>query len=411
MTPLINRLTSGVYTLGDTLKAYCPLSGSSTLTVLPYTSYTQDFALECKPSDSFDASIHATSLGFVPGSSTLLSIWAGDWWSRFHTSCIGRSTTLTFTLDPKLSYVSHFDGIAPSSIVGRTITWTITSGDISDFESRIFIQTNTSAKIGDTACNTAYIAPVVGYPDPNLSNNTLNYCCIVGSSFDPNTKEVAPKGKGVEGFIPKNTPLTYTIHFQNTGTASAKDITIFDTLSNNLDVASFHMINSSHNAEVYLDSNLLKFRFNDIYLPDSNSDYYGSMGSITFGILPIHGLAVGSEIKNGAGIYFDYNEPVITNYTLNTIDNTTGIQHINIGNLKAEIFPNPTDKELNIKVEKKANFIVTMTDMLGGIVASEQSQNGSSISIATQNLAAGMYLLNISDTEGNQQNRKVIVQH
>ena len=51
-----------------------------------------------------------------------------------------------------------------------------------------------------------------------------------------------------------------------------------------------------------------------------------------------------------------------------------------------------------------------MVDMLGRTIAKEQSQNGN-ISINTQNLAAGMYLLSVRDAEGNQQNTKVMVKH
>lgn len=411
ITPMVNRYYFGwLGSSGDTLKPLCPSSGSVTLTVAAMGSYTHDFAYECKPVSSFDASVSVSSNCYVPGDTSLMKVWAGDWWRVYYYNCLSLTSSVTLTLDSKLSYIGHYDGKAPASVVGKVITWNLSGTDLAHFSSRVKVAVATTATIGDTLRSTAYVAPATGVTDPNTSNNTYVYSREVVSSFDPNMKEAAPSGRGKEGFIGKNTPMTYTIHFQNTGTAPARNITILDTLESNLVASSFHMISSTHNAVVYQEGKVLKFRFNNIYLPDSNADYYGSMGSVTFGILPVRDLPEGTEIKNRAAIYFDYNEPIITNYALNTIDNTTSIQHISLGNLGAAVYPNPANTLLNISVANNASISVTMLDMLGRTIANEQSQNGN-ISINTQNLAAGMYLLSIRDTEGNQQNSKVMVKH
>lgn len=411
ITPMVNRYYFGwLGSSGDTLKPLCPSSGSVTLTVAAMGSYTHDFAYECKPVSSFDASVSVSSNCYVPGDTSLMKVWAGDWWRVYYYNCLSLTSSVTLTLDSKLSYAGHYDGKAPASVVGKVITWNLSGTDLALFSSRVKVAVATTATLGDTLRSTAYVAPATGVTDPNTSNNTYVYSREVVSSFDPNMKEAAPSGRGKEGFIGKNTPMTYTIHFQNTGTAPARNITILDTLESDLVASSFHMISSTHNAVVYQEGKILRFRFNNIYLPDSGSDYYGSMGSVTFGILPVRDLPEGTEIKNRAAIYFDYNEPIITNYALNTIDNTTSIQHISLGNLGATVYPNPANTLLNISVANNASISVTMLDMLGRTIANEQSQNGN-ISINTQNLAAGMYLLSIRDTEGNQQNTKVMVKH
>lgn len=412
VTPMVNRTYYGWWygSSTDTLKPSCPTSGSVTLTVAPLASYTRDFAYECKPVSSFDASVSVSSNCYVPGDTSLMKVWAGDWWRVYYYNCLSLTSSVTLTLDSKLSYAGHYDGKAPASVVGKVITWNLSGTDLAHFNSRVKVAVATTATLGDTLRSTAYVAPATGVTDPNTANNTYVYSREVVSAFDPNMKEAAPSGKGKEGFIGKNTPLTYTIHFQNTGTAPARNITVIDTLESDFVASSFHMISSTHNAVVYQEGKVLKFRFNNIYLPDSNADYYGSMGSVTFGILPVRDLVAGTEIKNRAGIYFDYNEPIITNYALNTIDNTTSIQHISLGNLAATVYPNPANTLLNISVANNASISVTMVDMLGRTIANEQSQNGN-ISINTQNLAAGMYLLSIRDTEGNQQNTKVMVKH
>ncbi len=412
ITPMVNRTYySWLFGSGaDTLKPTCPSSGSVTLTVAPMGSYTRDFAYECKPVSSFDASVSVSSNCYVPGDTSLMKVWAGDWWRVYYYNCLSLTSSVTLTLDSKLSYAGYYDGKAPASVVGKVITWNLSGTDLAHFSSRVKVAVATTATLGDTLRSTAYVAPATGVTDPNTANNTYVYSRIVVSAFDPNMKEAIPSGKGKEGFIGKNTPLTYTIHFQNTGTAPARNIIILDTLESDLVASSFHMISSTHNAVVYQEGKVLTFRYNNIYLPDSNADYYGSMGSVTFGVLPVRDLVAGTEIKNRAGIYFDYNEPIITNYALNTIDNTTSIQHISIYNLAATVYPNPANALLNISVDNNASISATMVDMLGRTIAKEQSQNGN-ISINTQNLAAGMYLLSVRDAEGNQQNTKVMVKH
>lgn len=411
ITPMVNRAYLGwLGSSTDTLKPICPSTGSVTLTVAAMGSYTRDFAYECAFGSSFDASVLASSNCYVPGDTSLMKVWAGDWWRVYIYNCLSLTSSVTLTLDSRLSYAGHYDGKAPASVVGKVITWNLSGTDLAYFSSRVKVAVATTATLGDTLRSTVYVAPATGVTDPNTSNNTYIYSREVVSAYDPNMKEAAPSGKGKEGFIGRNTPMTYTIHFQNTGTAPARNITIIDTLESDLVASSFHMITSTHNAVVYLEGNVLKFRFNNIYLPDSNADYYGSMGSVTFGILPVRDLVAGTEIKNRAGIYFDYNDPIITNYALNTIDNTTSIQHISLGNLAATVYPNPANTLLNISVANNVSISVTMLDMLGRTIAKEQSQNGN-ISINTQNLAAGMYLLSIHDAEGNQQNTKVMVKH
>jgi hypothetical protein len=56
-------------------------------------------------------------------------------------------------------------------------------------------------------------------------------------------------------------------------------------------------------------------------LPDSSVDPVGSKGYFVYSISPIPGSAEGTVIENTAGIYFDFNAPVITNTVSNTLNN------------------------------------------------------------------------------------------
>ncbi len=67
------------------------------------------------------------------------------------------------------------------------------------------------------------------------------------------------------------TPIDYQIRFQNTGTDTAFTVVIRDTLSSWLDVESFKVGISDHTFRTDFEgSNILKFTFDHILLPDSN---------------------------------------------------------------------------------------------------------------------------------------------
>ncbi|MBL0071787.1 MAG: hypothetical protein IPP34_08225 [Bacteroidetes bacterium] len=59
-------------------------------------------------------------------------------------------------------------------------------------------------------------------------------------------------------------------------------------------------------------------------MPHKSINESGSQGFVTFRIVPFQGLPDGTVINNEAGIYFDYNPPVITNTAFVTLDNNSG---------------------------------------------------------------------------------------
>jgi len=148
-------------------------------------------------------------------------------------------------------------------------------------------------------------------------------CC----SYDPNDKKVFPEGCGQYGSVSRDeiaNGLIYKIRFQNTGTAPAKNVVIRDTIDTDLNIETLTLLSTSHpytKAEV-LPGNVLVWTFDKINLPDSASDMNGSMGYVKYRIKPKAGLPDGTKITDRAAIYFDLNQPVITNTTLNTVKDT-----------------------------------------------------------------------------------------
>ncbi|MEL6866888.1 MAG: T9SS type A sorting domain-containing protein, partial [Bacteroidota bacterium] len=115
-----------------------------------------------------------------------------------------------------------------------------------------------------------------------------------------------------------DTVLSYHIRFQNTGTDTAFTVVIRDTLDNDLNLRSLVPGPSSHAYELdVLPNRVLEFTFNDIHLPDSNTNEPASHGFVFFDI-EVANRSLGTRIENSVGIYFDYNAPIITNTVLNT---------------------------------------------------------------------------------------------
>jgi len=158
----------------------------------------------------------------------------------------------------------------------------------------------------------------------SISNSYYNESTSINTidcSFDPNDKLVAPKGCGPNRNIGRGEPLTYSIRFQNTGTAPAHNIVLKDALDNDLDISTLRIIATTHTItrlEIIPDNSLI-ISYEGIELPDSSSNPEGSIGSVVFSILPKNNIPDSTTIINQAGIYFDYNEVVLTNTTLNTI--------------------------------------------------------------------------------------------
>jgi uncharacterized repeat protein (TIGR01451 family) len=196
-------------------------------------------------------------------------------------------------------------------------------------------------------------------------------CREITGSYDPNEKSAQPKGVYDAHYIYPNTEIEYQINFQNTGTDTAFAVAIKDTLPQGLDVSTFRAGIASHLYEVALSEHgILTFTFDQIFLPDSNVNEAASHGFVRYRILPKNTIALGTRIENRAGIYFDFNEPVITNTVFHTVD--TGFLERNIVQVFApsnaermRIAPNPVHAGqtifFDISLEKEHHFVLTNT--------------------------------------------------
>jgi len=210
------------------------------------------------------------------------------------------------------------------------------------------------------------LSPSLGFvtivANDDASPNIDIDCHEIIGSYDPNEKTVSPKGLTNEKYIPQNTQLQYKIDFQNTGTDTAFTVIILDTISPYLDIESVAFGVTSHNStcRIYGDR-IIEWRFDNILLPDSNTNEPESHGFVTYNINQIQNLEKGTVLENNAGIYFDFNLPIITNTTRNIVCDTlliNSIPVIDVTNKKTVlIFPNPSTGQITIKAKEPIETI------------------------------------------------------
>jgi uncharacterized repeat protein (TIGR01451 family) len=140
---------------------------------------------------------------------------------------------------------------------------------------------------------------------------------IVTGSFDPNDKDATPVITKTELAAGKR--INYTVRFQNTGNDTAFTVVLADTLSSLLQTSTLQVINSSHPCKVSVKNGVAYFEFKNILLPYKNINELKSHGFVRFTVKPKTSLTAGTSIYNKAYIYFDYNEPIITNTAVTLI--------------------------------------------------------------------------------------------
>ncbi|MEO1515893.1 MAG: T9SS type A sorting domain-containing protein [Bacteroidota bacterium] len=228
--------------------------------------------------------------------------------------------------------------------------------------------------------------------DPFISIN----CTENVGSYDPNDKRGFPGGVGEEHFIEANTELEYIIRFQNTGTDTAFNVLIVDTISSLLDYSSIQLGASSHPYEFeMLDENVIRFAFPNILLPDSSTNLIGSNGFVSFKIQQQPDNAIGTEINNSAAIYFDFNDPIITNETYHTIGEDfilLSSQVVYRPDLQLNVYPNPTTASATFELSDAdlGGLTFRLYDGMGRLLRVEEHP-GHQFTFFRQQLGAGMY--------------------
>lgn len=290
------------------------LTLSTTINTLGQNALGNDFPLNSQP----DMQAYLYEQNYTPG-------FTHHTYIHCHNTnyFLSNPATVTYQHSPDLINPTFSPPATNYDPLTHTVEWVLTPFLPGNWKYlQVTGTTDPNAVMGDTVKSYLSINPIAGDPTPN--NNLDTVVCIVGASFDPNMKQVFPPGETTSGLISPNTPtLEYTLHFQNTGNYPAQFVVLRDKIDVSvLDITTTEIQMTSHTCNISVEGDsVLVFRFDNINLPDSATDFWGSQGFVKFGIHLKPNLALYSTIQNQAAIYFDFNAPVITNTTTNTLYN------------------------------------------------------------------------------------------
>lgn len=139
----------------------------------------------------------------------------------------------------------------------------------------------------------------------DIAGRFFETAAVVGP-FDPNEKR-SPNPM----FVRANERLVYFIHYENTGTLPAIDLTVRDTLDPNLNLATLELLTPG--GQLDAQSRTVTWHLTAPLDP-------GATGNVALAVLPTATLPGGTQLVNRAGIQFEQQPPIQTNSVMHVID-------------------------------------------------------------------------------------------
>ncbi len=357
------------------------------------------------------------------------------WVTVTNTGCSTVSGTVNLGLSTGVEFVDA--EIAPLSVGENTIQWAVP-----DLEAQQTFTFLCQLKMPTEEFNGEDIPLQLSALLSDASNSevtvdTFAYSQVLSCAIDPNDKLNYPvrTEPSQSNYTQTNETISYTIRFQNTGTDTAFTVRLEDQLDANLNWQTFKPISASHQYKVTLSPDgKLEVFFRDILLPDSLTNEPLSHGYFAYTIIPDIETEDFTPAFNTAGIYFDYNAPIITNTTLNTLvekldadndgypfwedcedlessinpgaeeipDNqidencddelgTTSVNNFDASRLN--LSPNPTSNTINISVDVPGTLRLELHDGNGRKIMGKEFRSSTQIDLS--GLPNGIYLVHL----------------
>ncbi|MFN8153762.1 MAG: T9SS type A sorting domain-containing protein [Bacteroidia bacterium] len=364
-----------------------PATHSANFTGINQTDSLNDFAFQ--PIGTYDdVCVTITPLGaFRIGFTATYQISYGN----YGTTTI--APTVYFFPDNNVTFQSAT--VTPSQITPDSVLWSLPA--LMPFQTGSIIVTvnvNTGLPIGTLINSTAHIEPY--FTDVNPSCNNSNWEVYTIGSLDPNDI-IVNRSDFTTTELSASPWLEYIIRFQNTGNDTAFTVKILNPIdTNKLDISSIEFVNASHPVNINWINyqRNMEFKFENILLPDSTTNEPLSHGFVRYRIQPKTTLNAGDTIPNFAAIYFDFNEPVITNTAKTIIVLPTGLTNTSPTPGKLLVFPNPAENSINISGIQLENgkAQLRLMDLYGKIII-EKTVNDITTNLETNHLAKGVYLI------------------
>lgn len=247
--------------------------------------------------------------------------------------------------------------------------------------------------LGETFLFTAEVTNTL--PEDDLSNNVVTWPVTVTGSYDPNDKYgVTDRTQQNEFFIlDADEWIDYTVRFQNTGTDTAFTVVVRDELSEDLAIGTLEILGASHDfVPSFGEGRELVFTFDDILLPDSTTDLLESNGYVAYRIKPRAAIEAGDVIENTAAIYFDFNDPVITNTTAHEVAVGTIVRE-EAPSVPVRVHPNPANDVLYVHLPDGVDRAVRVIAVDGRPVQVPGHAGAQGFELQVGALAPGAYLV------------------
>ena len=429
------QVPTGTYTISETVQAYYPLAtcqtnhisvsvvaasncskvvdiANDTATINDLKIVTMNSNLPPVPGYGYQQKVVVKNLGTVTESGVQMG-YVHDGQIPFSSSTLSSFTQQNSSGKPNwYSVLTGFPTLAPNA----------SSVMLLNYNTPTNIPLNTNVVFYDSVANTAPIA-TQWLLDYSPWNNVNTFQATVVGSYDPNYKEVTPKGEGEDGLIgAEDIEFDYTVHFQNEGTYFARNIRITDQLDEDFDWTTFSPGYSDYDYSVTIsETGLVTFLFENINLPWKSS--YGdalSSGLVNYSIKRKTSVPQGTKFTNTADIYFDFNQPITTNTTLNTLMDvsTNELEEGVAGSREVvtmELYPIPANDNVTIRVNnvsKRESATMRILDLTGKVVVTQplNLQEGStSVTQNVSSLSTGTYLTMIQFSDGSVLTKKLLL--
>ncbi len=393
------NVINGAYTImptGTDLYPICPA-----VQPVPFTIADDAAVIDIADSSTVPLDVEVTTASNAARPGFVHSVWSHV---RNLSAQLSGPVTVTATFDPVMSLIVASP--APTTVNGNVLTWDLPG--LAAYQTvNITMQLQVPADaglIGQPFAHTIVAAQPL--PEADALNNTALEDGVITGSYDPNDKTARTSSgwSDVAYYVDQDQWIDYTIRFQNTGTDTAFNVVITDTLPAELDMGTFVQGLASHPFSLaFKDARVVEWRFADILLPDSGTNEPASHGLVTFRIRPTEGLLPGAVISNEANIYFDFNEPVITEPSVLVAEFSTGVGEERAAGLS--VWPIPTSDVLQLNATSVIRSVRILS--LDGSEVVRHPVNASSTSLDLSALHSGAYLLITELVDGSQAHQRI----
>ncbi len=384
-------LENGSYTLqvlGDDLWPLCPAAMP-----VPFTVNTDFTVIDLADSSTVQLDLRAEVAGGTARPGFEQGVWVGV---ENVSAQVSGPLQVTLTFDDQLDFITSTP--APSSLTGNVAVWDLAAlGAYANTGVHVQLQVPVDpGLLGQMWTHSA--SAIQALAESNTTNNSAISQAIFTGSYDPNDKQVQTSSRSNTDiyFLETDEYLDYTIRFQNSGTDTAFTVVITDTLDVDLDMATFIPLMASHPHTVtFRTGRVVEWRFTDILLPDSNTNEPLSHGVIRFRIAPMQPVLLGTEFRNNADIFFDFNPPVRTNDAVLHVGTITSVAEVRSERLL--VFPSPATNTLFLRLRpEQLTGELRITALDGRTMLRQRAASA----VNVEGLAPGIYQLDLLTRQG-----------